>query len=59
MFPPFRTVLMKRLRDCMMLNHEYQKCFQRTKERLRENPEERQFEFRSVYVHSIEMFALS
>ena len=42
----FRAVLMKRLDECIALNKEYQRCFQRTKERLHKTPNERQFEFR-------------
>lgn len=44
-----REVLSARLNECIALNKEYQKCFHRTKLKLRENPKERQFEFR--YVH--------
>jgi dynein heavy chain len=41
-----REVVLKRLNECTQLNEEYQKQFQRTKERLKENPNEKQFEFR-------------
>ncbi|KAL5009929.1 hypothetical protein ScPMuIL_012234 [Solemya velum] len=46
-----RPVLLQRLGDCINLNEEYQKQFQRTKEKLRENPHEtRQFEFSENYI---------
>ena len=38
--------MLARIRESQGLNKEYQEAFQRTKERLRENPNERQFEFR-------------
>ena len=41
-----REVLSGRLNECIRLNAEYQKCFHRTKQKLRESPNERQFEFR-------------
>ena len=41
-----RPELLKRINQCINLNQEYQKHFQKTKARLRENPTERQFEFR-------------
>ena len=42
----FREVISKRLAECVVLNQEYQKCFHKTKNKLKENPNERQFEFR-------------
>ncbi|XP_069769396.1 dynein axonemal heavy chain 5 isoform X5 [Narcine bancroftii] len=45
-----RQELLKRIQDCMQLNLEYQKHFQRIREKLRENPEERQFEFSENYI---------
>lgn len=45
-----RPVLLQRLNECIQLNEEYQKQFQRTKEKLRENPNERQFEFSENYI---------
>ncbi|XP_071801151.1 dynein axonemal heavy chain 5-like isoform X2 [Asterias amurensis] len=45
-----RSDLLKRLNDCIYLNDEYQKCFHKTKERLKETPEERQFEFSENYI---------
>jgi dynein heavy chain len=38
--------LVSRLKECIALNAEYQLQFRRAKERLKETPEERQFEFR-------------
>ncbi|XP_053396215.1 dynein axonemal heavy chain 5-like isoform X3 [Mercenaria mercenaria] len=45
-----REVVLKRLNECTQLNEEYQKQFQRTKERLKENPNEKQFEFSENYI---------
>ncbi|KAJ8315371.1 LOW QUALITY PROTEIN: hypothetical protein KUTeg_007521 [Tegillarca granosa] len=45
-----RPVLLQRINECIQLNEEYQKQFQRTKEKLRENPSERQFEFSENYI---------
>jgi len=39
--------LIDRLRQCIQLNDEYQRQFRIAKDRLKETPEERQFEFRS------------
>ena len=40
----------KRLRDCIRLNEEYQRCFHRTKEKLESMPNERKFEFSEMYI---------
>merc|ERR1712062_703604 len=45
-----REVLLQRLNECVELNMEYQKQFQKTKEKLRETPNERQFEFSENYI---------
>ncbi|XP_072018853.1 LOW QUALITY PROTEIN: dynein axonemal heavy chain 5-like [Amphiura filiformis] len=45
-----RAELLRRLNDCIFLNEEYQKSFHKTKEKLRETPEERQFEFSENYI---------
>ncbi|XP_077977872.1 dynein axonemal heavy chain 5-like isoform X2 [Glandiceps talaboti] len=45
-----RPELLKRLNECIFLNEEYQKHFQKTKEKLKENPNERQFEFSENYI---------
>jgi len=42
--------VLDRIRDCVALNEGYQRCFQRTKEKLRETPAERQFEFSENYI---------
>lgn len=46
LFAQFRVDLLERLDNCIKLNKEYQRQFQKTKEKLRQNPKERQFEFR-------------
>ncbi|XP_071957073.1 dynein axonemal heavy chain 5-like [Antedon mediterranea] len=45
-----RPELLKRLNACIYLNEMYQQCFHKTKERLKETPEERQFEFSENYI---------
>ena len=47
-----RKELLQRLDDTILLNDEYQRSFQKNKEKLRETPDERQFEFRSVHLMS-------
>ncbi|KAI8792083.1 dynein heavy chain 5, axonemal [Biomphalaria glabrata] len=42
--------LIKRLDECINLNHEHQRQFQKTKEKLKETPNERQFEFSENYI---------
>nr|XP_033786541.1 dynein heavy chain 5, axonemal-like [Geotrypetes seraphini] len=42
--------LLKRLRECVNLNEQYQNSFHRVKEKLKENPSERQFEFSENYI---------
>ena len=46
-----RATILERLAECRKLNEEYQRQFQKTKERLKANPNERQFEFRYVGVY--------
>lgn len=36
--------------QCVRLKNEYQLCFQRTKKRLEDHPEERQFDFSEMYI---------
>ena len=44
-------VVVKKMAECVRLSSEYQNCFQRTKERLREHhPEERPFDFSEMYM---------
>ena len=50
----FRETVTKRLSECIHLNQEYQKCFHKTKNKLKENPSEKQFEFR--YINFIVFF---
>lgn len=45
-----RKVALQRLSECLHLNSEYQLCFQRTKEKLKEHPEERPFDFSEMYI---------
>ncbi len=54
----FRLLLLQRIQDCINLNREYQKCFQKTKDKLKENPQERQFEFRSAQTPCFSVFVL-
>ncbi|RXN24689.1 dynein heavy chain axonemal-like protein [Labeo rohita] len=45
-----RKELLKRMKECIQLNQEYQQCFHRMKEILQENPLERQFELSENYI---------
>lgn len=45
-----RKVALQRLSECLHLNTEYQLCFQRTKEKLKDHPEERPFDFSEMYI---------
>ncbi len=45
-----RSVVLKKLNDCKHLYQEYQRCFKRTKQKIRKNPEERQFNFSEMYM---------
>ena len=45
-----RPELLTRIADCVKLNEAYQNNFQKTKEKLRQNPNERQFEFSENYI---------
>jgi dynein heavy chain len=42
--------LIPKLKACIHLNHEYQRHFQRTKQKLETMPNERQFEFSEMYI---------
>uniref|UniRef100_A0A6Q2YIW6 AAA+ ATPase domain-containing protein n=1 Tax=Esox lucius TaxID=8010 RepID=A0A6Q2YIW6_ESOLU len=46
----FRNELLRRIKECTQLNQEYQLCFQRVRETLRNNPNDRQFEFSENYI---------
>uniref|UniRef100_A0A1I8ID59 Dynein heavy chain 5, axonemal n=1 Tax=Macrostomum lignano TaxID=282301 RepID=A0A1I8ID59_9PLAT len=39
-----------KLKDCIRLNEEYQTCFQRTKAKLEQMPNEKKFEFSEMYI---------
>ena len=43
-------LVISRGKDCLKLNDEYQKSFQRTKKKIEEHPEEKQFEFSETYI---------
>ncbi|KAI4900024.1 hypothetical protein NFI96_023292, partial [Prochilodus magdalenae] len=45
-----RKELLKRIQECLLLNQEYQQCFQRVWEELRQSPLDRQFEFSENYI---------
>ncbi|XP_039266995.2 dynein axonemal heavy chain 8-like [Styela clava] len=45
-----RKELIKRIDECIKLNEAYQSQFQKTKEKLQQNPAERQFEFSENYI---------
>ncbi|XP_045928452.1 dynein axonemal heavy chain 5-like [Micropterus dolomieu] len=45
-----RPVLLQRISDCCNLNKEYQRSFQSVRDKLRENPENRQFDFSENYI---------
>ncbi|XP_076815353.1 dynein axonemal heavy chain 5-like isoform X1 [Clavelina lepadiformis] len=45
-----RMTLLRKMEDCQVLNQEYQKAFHKIKEKLKENPNERQFEFSENYI---------
>ena len=42
--------VISKLRDCIKLNEEYQRCFQQTKAKLAANPSERPFDFSEMYI---------
>ena len=42
--------LLRRLAACRRLNEEYQKAFQRTKEKVERSPDERSFDFSEMYI---------
>ncbi|XP_007895756.2 dynein axonemal heavy chain 5 [Callorhinchus milii] len=45
-----RQELLKRIKECIQLNVEYQSNFHRIREKLRKNPKEKQFEFSENYI---------
>nr|XP_018671052.1 dynein heavy chain 5, axonemal isoform X3 [Ciona intestinalis] len=45
-----RHEIIQKLEACIKLNREYQRCFQRTKQKLEETPNERKFDFSEMYI---------
>ena len=45
-----RRPLIQKLNTCITLNQEYQLCFQKTKQKLEEDPSEKPFEFSEMYI---------
>ncbi|XP_073486924.1 dynein axonemal heavy chain 5-like [Aquarana catesbeiana] len=45
-----REDLLKRIQECVYLNEQYQASFHKVKEKLKETPNERQFEFSENYI---------
>ncbi|KAK1173586.1 dynein heavy chain 5, axonemal isoform X1 [Acipenser oxyrinchus oxyrinchus] len=45
-----RNELLKKIQECISLNKEYQQCFHHVREKLRENPSDKQFEFSENYI---------
>lgn len=43
-------IVIRKLKDCIRLNEEYQSCFHKTKAKLEQMPNERQFEFSEMYI---------
>ena len=44
------THLLAKIRDCIQLNEEYQRCFHVIKEKLASTPNERPFDFSEMYI---------
>lgn len=45
-----RQPLIEKLKACLRLNQEYQRCFQRTKMKIAEDPAMKPFEFSEMYI---------
>lgn len=45
-----QSQLLSKIRDCIQLNEEYQRCFQATKEKLANSSTERRFDFSEMYI---------
>ena len=45
-----REVVLKKLEDCRLLNREYQQCYERTKAKVANSPDERPFDFSEMYI---------
>lgn len=42
--------MIHKMQECLNLNREYQQCFQSTKKKLEDHPEERPFDFSEMYI---------
>lgn len=45
-----REVVLRKLEDCRALNREYQQCYERTKAKVANSPDERPFDFSEMYI---------
>lgn len=45
-----RALVIKKIHDCLTLNHSYQDAFNRTQKQLQETPGERPFGFSKMYI---------
>ncbi|XP_005386179.1 PREDICTED: dynein heavy chain 5, axonemal isoform X1 [Chinchilla lanigera] len=45
-----QDVVVEKILSAIKLKEEYQRCFHKTKQRLRQNPSEKQFEFSEMYI---------
>nr|XP_044988409.1 dynein axonemal heavy chain 5 [Jaculus jaculus] len=45
-----QDVVMEKILSAIKLKQEYQNCFQKTKQKLKQNPSEKQFEFSEMYI---------
>ncbi|CAH1269411.1 DNAH5 [Branchiostoma lanceolatum] len=45
-----RETLLSKLRACIRLNQEYQRCFHKTRQKLHKMPNEKQFDFSEMYI---------
>ncbi|XP_078395203.1 dynein axonemal heavy chain 5 [Cetorhinus maximus] len=45
-----QEMVVKKLKSAVELNQEYQHCFHKTKQKLEQNPAERQFDFSEMYI---------
>ena len=45
-----QDTLITHCKHCLKLNEEYQRHFQKTKQRIEQNPDEKQFEFSETYI---------
>lgn len=45
-----REQVILKMEQCLKLNEEYQHCFQKTKKRLEDHPDEKPFDFSEMYI---------